>query len=107
MPVDPSKLYRSTFAMRAELQQPLQRAVELSGANSTSDLLARLARSPEDTAAALRPIFERQDADRGTIKGVSAHAAARALKEAELSPEQLARLIELAKTQAPDVPPQI
>ncbi len=91
MPVkDVNTLYRSTFAIRAELQAPLGEAVKASGASSLSDLLSRLARAPEETGTALRPIFERLGGQ-GGAPGLS--RALRDAKESGLTPQEIAILL--------------
>lgn len=88
-------LYRSTFAMRKGLEVGLTEAVAKSGANSVSDMLSRIAASPEAAAAALRPVFDAQDRQapaRVTMKSIMDE-----VKSGELSPEELAAAIAAAK----------
>lgn len=90
-----AKLYRSTYAIRKELQAGLTRAVEASGAASVSDLLAMLARDPEGTGAALKPIFAKIAADKGDKPTM--RAALQQIKESDLSPEEILAALESAR----------
>lgn len=90
-----AKLYRSTYAIRKELQAGLSRAVEASGAASVSDLLAMLARDPEGTGAALKPIFAELITSRS--EKPSMRAALQQIKESDLTPEEILAALESAR----------
>lgn len=93
-----NKLFRSSYAIRKELEESLQRAVKAAGTNSVSDLLSRLARAPEEAGAALRPVMERLGEEKNPRKATM-KSLVEEIKSGELTPEEIAAAIAAAKAQ--------
>lgn len=90
-----SKLYRSSFAIRKELQPGLIHACEAAGARSISELLALLAESPDESGEALKPVFTAaavRRGDRPTMKD-----ALHEIKASDLTPEEILAAVQAAR----------
>jgi hypothetical protein len=93
-------LYRSAFAIRSELEPALKTLVEQSNAPSVSGMLTLMARAPEECAQALRPIFERLQAQEPPMRRrhkVTIKSVVEEMRSGELSPAELAEAIAQAK----------
>ena len=93
---------RSTFAISKDLFPGLAAAVAASGAGSVSDLLRCIASLPEDAGTALQPLVQRASIvyhpkPRKRYAKAEINEIAATLKDAGLSPEQIAQLREQAE----------